>query len=101
MLDGSDLVTSSNSLAGVLLTENEITLGGYNTGCSVALVSSTKDSNSKITLRITFKKIGKLQYISHLDLVRTMHKIIILVNFLNFSIKPCDNLNFIGKADCI
>lgn len=35
------------------------------------------DNNSKITLRIKFKKIGKLQYISHLDLVRTMHKIII------------------------
>lgn len=35
------------------------------------------DNNSKITLRIKFKKTGKLQYISHLDLVRTMHKIII------------------------
>ncbi len=35
------------------------------------------DNNSKITLRIRFKKTGKLQYISHLDLVRTMHKIII------------------------
>ena len=30
-----------------------------------------------ITLRIKFKKVGSLQYISHLDLVRTMHKIII------------------------
>ena len=35
------------------------------------------DNNSKITLRIKFRKGGKLQYISHLDLVRTMHKIII------------------------
>ena len=30
-----------------------------------------------ITLRVKFKKVGNLQYISHLDLVRTMHKIII------------------------
>ena len=30
-----------------------------------------------VTLRIKFKKVGSLQYISHLDLVRTMHKIII------------------------
>ncbi len=30
-----------------------------------------------ITLRIKFKKVGSLQYISHLDLVRTMHKIIV------------------------
>ncbi len=30
-----------------------------------------------IKLRIKFKKIGKLQYISHLDLVRTMNKIIV------------------------
>ena len=30
-----------------------------------------------ITLRLKFKKVGSLQYISHLDLVRTMHKIII------------------------
>ena len=29
-----------------------------------------------ITLRVKFKKVGSLQYISHLDLVRTMHKII-------------------------
>lgn len=29
-----------------------------------------------ITLRVKFKKVGGLQYISHLDLVRTMHKII-------------------------
>lgn len=35
------------------------------------------DNNYKITLRIKFRKGGKLQYISHLDLVRTMHKIII------------------------
>ncbi len=33
--------------------------------------------NEKITLRVRFKKIGALQYISHLDLVRTMNKIIV------------------------
>jgi len=30
-----------------------------------------------VTLRIKFKKVGSLSYISHLDLVRTMHKIIV------------------------
>ncbi len=30
-----------------------------------------------ITLRVKFKKLGSLQYISHLDLVRTMHKILV------------------------
>ena len=30
-----------------------------------------------LTMRIRFKKIGNLQYISHLDLVRTMQKIIV------------------------
>ena len=30
-----------------------------------------------LNLRIKFKKVGTLQYISHLDLVRTMHKIIV------------------------
>ena len=30
-----------------------------------------------VTLRIRFKKVGRLQYISHLDLVRTMHKILV------------------------
>ncbi len=30
-----------------------------------------------IKLRIKFKKVGRLQYISHLDLVRTMNKIIV------------------------
>ena len=30
-----------------------------------------------LTLRFKFKKVGKLQYISHLDLVRTMNKIIV------------------------
>ena len=34
-------------------------------------------SNSPITVRIKFLKEGGLQYISHLDLVRTMHKIIV------------------------
>lgn len=34
-------------------------------------------NNSKITVRIKFKKLGKLQYISHLDMVRTMNKIIV------------------------
>ena len=29
-----------------------------------------------ITLRVKFKKVGGLQYISHLDLVRTMHKVV-------------------------
>ncbi len=30
-----------------------------------------------LTLRLKFKKVGSLQYISHLDLVRTMHKIVV------------------------
>lgn len=30
-----------------------------------------------VTLRIKFIKIGSLQYVSHLDLVRTMHKVLI------------------------
>ncbi len=30
-----------------------------------------------ITVRVKFKKLGALQYISHLDLVRTMHKIVV------------------------
>ncbi len=30
-----------------------------------------------INLRVKFKKVGSLQYISHLDLVRTMHKIVV------------------------
>ena len=34
-------------------------------------------NNTPITLRVKFDKIGKLQYISHLDLVRTMMKIIV------------------------
>lgn len=34
-------------------------------------------NNEKITLRVRFKKCGSLQYISHLDLVRTMHKIVV------------------------
>ena len=34
-------------------------------------------NNIKIVLRFRFKKIGKLQYVSHLDLVRTMNKIIV------------------------
>ncbi|MBQ7386842.1 MAG: DUF2344 domain-containing protein, partial [Clostridia bacterium] len=28
-------------------------------------------NNEKITMRFKFKKVGSLQYISHLDLVRT------------------------------
>ena len=32
------------------------------------------------TVRIKFKKVGSLQYISHLDLVRTMNKIIVRAN---------------------
>ena len=34
-------------------------------------------NNTPINLRVKFKKIGRLQYISHLDLVRTMNKIIV------------------------
>lgn len=33
--------------------------------------------NTPINLRVIFKKVGKLQYISHLDLVRTMNKVIV------------------------
>ena len=33
--------------------------------------------NTPINLRVKFKKVGNLQYISHLDLVRTMNKIIV------------------------
>lgn len=33
--------------------------------------------NTPINLRIKFKKVGDLQYISHLDLVRTMQKIVV------------------------
>lgn len=34
-------------------------------------------NNTPINLRVKFKKTGRLQYISHLDLVRTMNKIIV------------------------
>ena len=34
-------------------------------------------NQSKQILRFRFKKLGSLQYISHLDLVRTMHKVIV------------------------
>ncbi len=34
-------------------------------------------SNEKIAIRVRFKKTGSLQYISHLDLVRTMNKIVV------------------------
>lgn len=34
-------------------------------------------NNGHVTVRIKFTKVGSLQYISHLDLVRTMHKIIV------------------------
>ena len=37
-------------------------------------------NNTPIVLRVKFFKVGSLQYISHLDLVRTMHKIIIRAN---------------------
>lgn len=33
--------------------------------------------NPPIVLRLHFKKVGRLQYVSHLDLVRTMHKVIV------------------------
>lgn len=35
------------------------------------------NNNTPLNLRVKFKKTGNLQYISHLDLVRTMHKIIV------------------------
>lgn len=35
------------------------------------------NNNTPINLRVKFKKVGNLQYVSHLDLVRTMHKIIV------------------------
>lgn len=34
-------------------------------------------NNTPITLRVKFRKVGNLQYISHLDLVRTMMKVIV------------------------
>ena len=34
-------------------------------------------NNIKLVMRFNFKKVGKLQYISHLDLVRTMNKILV------------------------
>lgn len=34
------------------------------------------NNNTPINLRVKFKKVGSLQYISHLDLVRTMMKIV-------------------------
>ena len=34
-------------------------------------------NSTPIVLRIKFRKVGKLQYISHLDLVRTMQKVIV------------------------
>ena len=34
----------------------------------------------KLFIRVKFKKVGTLQYISHLDLVRTMHKVIVRAN---------------------
>ena len=33
--------------------------------------------NESYTIRFKFRKLGSLQYISHLDLVRTMHKIVV------------------------
>ena len=35
------------------------------------------NNNTPIVLRVKFKKVGNLKYVSHLDLVRTMHKIIV------------------------
>ena len=35
------------------------------------------NSNESHTIRFRFKKVGNLQYVSHLDLVRTMHKIVV------------------------
>ena len=38
-------------------------------------------NNVPLNLRIKFKKVGNLQYISHLDLVRTINKIIVRAGF--------------------
>ena len=35
------------------------------------------ENSGSYTIRFRFKKIGSLQYVSHLDLVRTMHKIVV------------------------
>ena len=35
------------------------------------------ENNGSYTIRFRFKKVGSLQYVSHLDLVRTMHKIVV------------------------
>ena len=35
------------------------------------------NANESVTIRFRFKKVGRLQYVSHLDLVRTMHKIVV------------------------
>ena len=37
-------------------------------------------NSEKLFIRVKFKKTGSLQYISHLDLVRTMHKVIVRAN---------------------
>lgn len=34
-------------------------------------------NNTPINLRVKFRKVGSLQYVSHLDLVRTMNKIVV------------------------
>ncbi len=49
---------------------------------SVNTIPDDKDVNNphnniKLVIRFKFKKVGKLQYISHLDLVRTMNKILV------------------------
>ena len=36
-----------------------------------------ENNQTPIVMRFKFKKVGKLQFISHLDLVRTMHKVIV------------------------
>ena len=35
------------------------------------------ENSGSYTIRFRFKKVGSLQYVSHLDLVRTMHKIVV------------------------
>ena len=35
------------------------------------------ENSGSYTIRFRFKKMGSLQYVSHLDLVRTMHKIVV------------------------
>ena len=44
---------------------------------AASLEVTEMNNNTPIVFRIKFKKVGNLKYVSHLDLVRTMHKIIV------------------------